>query len=781
MGNGSLMNTFPRLLPARLLVVFSFCAISILSISTEGAEKEKNRSIPVRGCAAKVDDFFADQVWAKVGERLCLKCHHTTGKASKSRFLLKDTSHIRDAIQHNREAFERMAKSQSNANSRLLIKVNGGLDHGGGIVLQPESTGYRLLEEYVKRLDKSTDTSVGKGAEAGQFQAGPFFEGVQMMSPQRLLRRLTLSLGGRLPTEQERAEVKTQGLKALNGILDQVMKEDAFFERLKEGFNDIFLTVGYEGNGEEVLSYDHFRTRLWYQKHDLSHLPKKDQQRARWKLADVYRDALLREPMEMIEHIVRNERPFTELVTADYFMMSPYTARGYGVFDKVKHRFKNTDDPFEYIPVRLPALKARNGKVQESKTGYYPHAGILSTFHYLRRYPTTATNRNRLRARMYYQHFLGIDVMALAPRVNDAAAVTSKYEIPTMEAPDCVVCHKSVDPLAGLFQDYNEGGHLGPLKEGWHTDMFKAGFEGERLPKSEKWRALQWLGERTAKDPRFARAMVEHVYYILMGRKVLQPPEDIDDPLFAAKRRAYKEQRKLIEQVAEQFVKANFNLKVVFKELAKSNFYRADGLLTVIEHPCRRAELDDVGIVRLLTPEQLERKIEAVFGEKWGRLTDRESKFKILYGGIDSKAVTERMTEPSGAMGAIQRVMSNDVACKHVVADFAKRASQRRLFPHVELSDVPRKDDDKIMRQIIYLHDHILGRHHSADHPEVKRTVELFAGIVTDAKETKGVNRQADYFCGRVERKRIDDSNYTLRAWRGVVTYLLRQHDFLYE
>ncbi len=29
--------------------------------------------------------------------------------------------------------------------------------------------------------------------------------------------------------------------------------------------------------------------------------------------------------------------------------------------------------------------------------------------------------------------------------------------------------------------------------------------------------------------------MVEHVYYILMGRKVLLPPEDIDDPLFSAK------------------------------------------------------------------------------------------------------------------------------------------------------------------------------------------------------------------------------------------------------
>ena len=53
------------------------------------------------------------------------------------------------------------------------------------------------------------------------------------------------------------------------------MKEDAFYDRLREGFNDIFLTLGIDGNADQtVLSYEHFeKTRLWYQKHDLSHIP----------------------------------------------------------------------------------------------------------------------------------------------------------------------------------------------------------------------------------------------------------------------------------------------------------------------------------------------------------------------------------------------------------------------------------------------------------------------------------------------------------------------------
>ena len=52
-----------------------------------------------------------------------------------------------------------------------------------------------------------------------------------------------------------------------------------------------------------------------------------------------HREALIREPSELIAYLVRNDRPFSELVSADYIMVSPYTARGYGIFDEIKARF----------------------------------------------------------------------------------------------------------------------------------------------------------------------------------------------------------------------------------------------------------------------------------------------------------------------------------------------------------------------------------------------------------------------------------------------------------
>jgi hypothetical protein len=288
------------------------------------------------------------------------------------------------------------------------------------------------------------------------------------------------------------------------------------------------------------------------------------------------------------------------------------------------------------------------------------------------------------------------------------------------------------------------------------------------------------LGERTAKDPRFAVAMTEHVYYLLTGRRPLLPPKELDDPLYPARLRAYREQRRAVEDIASRFAKNGFNLKSVFKEWALSDFYRAVGLATARKDPCRRAELDDIGLVRMLSPEQVERNVNAVFGEKWGKLTDQ---LAMLYGGIDSKEVTERAADPSGAMGAIQRILSNDVACRNVARDFARPAADRRLFPGVEPNVIPGSSpeaDATIRKAIVHLHERVLGRYDAADSADVGRTFKLFAAIVEDARGQKGLEKREAYSC-RQGGAVTDDPHYTIRAWRGVVTYLLRRHEFLYE
>ena len=139
--------------------------------------------------------FFVDEVWAKVGERTCLKCHNTEGDASESKFLIQDTSRDLNGLSKNLDVFLQMAAKRKEGKSRLLVKPTGGLKHEGGVVLKPDSSGYRILEEFVDRLSEFQ----GKKDLLDGYHQPPFFEGLTMIPPDRLLRRVTLSLAGPCP------------------------------------------------------------------------------------------------------------------------------------------------------------------------------------------------------------------------------------------------------------------------------------------------------------------------------------------------------------------------------------------------------------------------------------------------------------------------------------------------------------------------------------------------------------------------------------------------------
>ena len=134
-----------------------------------------------------------------------------------------------------------------------------------------------------------------------------------------------------------------------------------------------------------------------------------------------------------------------------------------------------------------------------------------------------------------------------------------------------------------------------------------------------------------------------------------------------------------------------------------------------------------------------------------------------------------------------RRIREAVVSGKRSYRDFARPASERRLFPGIEPSVLPgsSENDAKIRKTIVHLHEKILGRYDAVDSAEIERTFKLFAAIVKDASEQKGLDKRENYFCRPNNRDApgaaSDDPHYTIRAWRGVVTYLLRRQEFLYE
>jgi len=116
--------------------------------------------------------------------------------------------------------------------------------------------------------------------------------------------------------------------------------------------------------------------------------------------------------------------------------------------------------------------------------------------------------------------------------------------------------------------------------------------------------------------------------------------------------------------------------------------------------------------------------------------------------------------------------------------DFGKPINERLLFPTIDHTLVPGEspeDDAAIRRAIVYLHERILGRVDAPESSEVDRSFQLLTMVVSDAAEKKGLERNEKYTCRQTTPPPPEDNHYTIRAWRAVITYLLRRPEFLYE
>jgi hypothetical protein len=136
-------------------LVLALVAGSVFSVAVRGGNPMPR---PAAGCAAAVDNYFEEEVWAKVGARKCLTCHRKGGDAEDSKFVLIDPRKREgagrdEAMRHNRAAFAQVAAVKEKDRSRMLLKVVGELDHGGSDVLPPDSAGYRILADFVRRVN----------------------------------------------------------------------------------------------------------------------------------------------------------------------------------------------------------------------------------------------------------------------------------------------------------------------------------------------------------------------------------------------------------------------------------------------------------------------------------------------------------------------------------------------------------------------------------------------------------------------------------------------------
>lgn len=615
--------------------------------------------------------------------------------------------------------------------------------------------------------------------------SGTAMAAIEVLPLDGTLRAASLQLVSRLPTAAEQAQVSAQGESGLRAVLDGMMTEPAFYNRLSEIFNDWLLTNRYlSTNGGEaaIQLMRRYPNSRWYDP-GVGNRPDNYV-----TLRNTTNDSVAREPLELINHVVRNNLPMTEILTADYVMLNGYSAKSYGADISV---FTDEWDATEFRPVKLSGV---------------PHAGLLSSLMFLNRYPTSATNRNRARSRVVYDLFLDVDILALDGARPDGTAVDISSTAPTLENADCVKCHSLLDPVASSFQNWNLAGNFVRARN-WYTDMFQAGFNGTAFPVTSTEEPLQWLTDRIVQDARFDAAIVRLLYTGMTGQEPLDPP---GADATTAQIEAYQAESAHLDDIQAKYVAANRTLKALVKEIVLSPYWRADGL----SDPAQAMVHEATGAARLLTPEMLHRKINALFGFEWrgtlnsyatsknvlstARLLDSRQYYQQIYGGIDSFVITDRLSDPNGLMVFVQERMANEMACYAVPNDFLAPKAQRRLFPGVETTTqlASAQDRDAVKATIQHLHAYLLGETLALTDPEITATYQLFEAVLLEGQKRVGVSelttlptlcqRNNDLLTGAslnsggVDGRLRNDPHYVIRAWMAVVAYLLADYRFLY-
>ncbi len=695
------------------------------------------------GCVPN-DRFFLREVWTPTVEPACAACHNAQGQAKDTELVLYNSG-WGNYIQANYDVMADLALTKRDGESVLLLKATGQISHEGGQIIQEGDEAYARIEAFVNRVDSGMDCGAANDAE--------FYQDVEFLDGEQLLRKATLSLAGRVPTQAEYDSLATDGI---DGVLDRVMTEDAFKARVIESYNDVILTDQFNRNEDAVdlLDEDVFPDRMWYD--DMG------DDDARNRARRLTNEALARESLMIYTHVIMNDKPFTDVLNADYTVVNPFSARSYGVMGDVT--FNNDDDPNEWAEVQVPGM---------------PHAGVLTTPVWLNKFPTTATNRNRSRAAFFYLYFLATDVLKLADRPLDPTQ-SDLSNNPTLFDSACTVCHNVIDPIAGAFQNWDDEGMYAPRDESWYTDMLPPGMEGSNIGQTENPESLRWLAARTTIDPRFIQAAVHTAYTMMTGDEPLTAPNDPTVASYAAEFRAYEVQYEFFKQVGKKFIESNYNFKALIKEIVKSPYYRAANARENID-ASRQMELRSLGTARLLTPEMLHRKIVATTGTEWNvnnrnvLLDTRE--YNLLYGGIDSVSVLKRMEDPSAVASAISRRMANEVSCLSVPADFG-REDEKVLFPHVTMDDTPQSNDAAVRENIKHLHFQLLGQKVEESDPQFVETYNLFNDVWQDGQN----NDYGNGIPGMCRSNGVDnDPNYTVRAWMATVSYLLGSYEYIYE
>jgi hypothetical protein len=436
---------------------------------------------------------------------------------------------------------------------------------------------------------------------------------------------------------------------------------------------------------------------------------------ARGPLANVEAQALNESvtdaPLRLIEHVITSDRPYSEIVTADYTVADSTVATVWGL----AHEGNAKDwSPTKYTDGR-------------------EHAGILSDSFLFTRHSTTYSNANRGRANAVSSALLCYDFLQRDITIDASINLADPDEVAnaTRKNAACASCHQALDPLASYFAGFRP--EYVPTFEQSYPVVFDTAPLASVFSNAEpayfghEGRGLRFLGSMIAQDPRFSLCAAKRFYSYLNQVPLDHVPID----------RA--------ADLQKTFVASNMNARALVRAIVLSDDFRTS-------HPLGSEDGASFIVpgVRKVRARELDRLVFDLTGFRWetelGRLgdggpfdpgvvgridlmSDAFFGYSVLFGGTDAYYVTKPSHAMNATATAVLRGVASKAAAYVVDADTTVAApEQRRLLRHGPSATAT--DEPDARAQIADLHARIYGELVDPSSAEVGDTYGLFKDVL---------------------------------------------------
>lgn len=566
--------------------------------------------------------------------------------------------------------------------------------------------------------DSATDGTETDGPDDGETDEPPGEAEAEQLTPVEHLIRVSMALRGTRPSIEEIAMVE-EDPDAIAMLVDEYMEAPQFGEVIRDLHDDALLV--------EV---------------DLA-LPAVEPLDGLFP--QTIGRSVMQTPLRLAEHVVVQDRPYTELVTADYWVGDDVAATVYGV-------------PYDQGGPQWQELPLTDDR---------PAAGVLSDTAFYVRHASAGDNYNRGRANAISRALLCMDFLVQDIDVSGGIDLSDPEAVANavVENEACAACHDPLDPLAShlfgfpneldvvqYFDDVEEAGGTPayPLPQIYQPQQ-EGRWEGtnERPPAyfGVETEDLADLGQQIAADPRFTQCAARRFYAYFNQVRLEDAPSD------------------RVAELQAVLEDSGFDAKALVREVVLGDDFRAS-------HSVDETVAETLVGYKKARPFQLDLMLEDLTGFRWeldvgllgqelgeplgeGTISLARNSlvgFSVLAGAGDSLFVTEASNTVNATTSLVLRTLAAEAASFVVERELALEPGQRRLL--TALGDDP-SDEVAVRAQLAELMLRLFGQHVEPESAEVDEVHAVFAATL----------------------ERTGDASH---AWKTTLTALLQDLQIIY-